>query len=186
MELALAVILGSFFGFALYYVGATNSKKIKAMLSLTDMSLAKIIFMAIGIGSIVVALLNIFNLFDPSHFSIKKMNLGVIVGGIIFGIGFALIGSCPGTLLAGLFTNIKRNLVAIIGGLVGAFTFTLMYPYFKSIKMFDILNINQLTLFKITNVDSLFPIGFIGLLIFGIILVLIGYFLPKHILKNRD
>lgn len=181
----LAVILGTFFGFSLYYIGATNHNKIKDMLKLKNLELAKIILSAIGLSSIMIAILNIFNLFDVTHFSIKSMHLGVILGGIIFGIGFALIGSCPGTLLAGLFIDINRNSVVIIGGLIGAFTFTLLYPLFKKLKIFDIFY-SKSTLFNISNkAESLFDIRYLGLLLFGIILVVVGYFLPKKLIEKN-
>lgn len=186
MNIILAILLGGFFGFALYYVGASStSVNIKNMLSLTNLTLAKIILMAIGIGSTVVGLLMILHLFDVSHFSVKPMNLGVILGGIIFGVGFYLIGSCPGTLLSGLFADVKGNLVAILGGLVGAFIFTLLYPYFNDMGVFTTLQTQALTLFHLSDkYQSLLPIGGIGVLIFGIILILGGYFMPKVIIKK--
>lgn len=184
-NILLAIFLGTLFGFSLFYVGATDNSKIKKMLSLKDLNLAKIILSAIGLSSIVVSILNLLNVFNVDHFSIKSMHLGVIIGGIIFGIGFALIGSCPGTLLAGLFINFKKNIIAIIGGLFGAYIFTILYPLLKSFFIFDILKF-KISLFNISpKFDSLFYVGFIGLLFFGILLTIIGYYLPKKININK-
>lgn len=43
---------------------------------------------------------NALGIFDLSHLSVKATNLGVLIGGLIFGIGFGWIGSCPGTCVA--------------------------------------------------------------------------------------
>ena len=82
MKIILAILLGSFFGFALSYIGATGSKNILKMLRLEDLSLAKIILFAIGFSSTLVSISAMLGLFDISHLSIKSMNLGVIIGGL--------------------------------------------------------------------------------------------------------
>lgn len=186
MEILLAVLLGGFFGFALSYVGATGFKNILKMLRLEDLSLAKIILFAIGFGSVLLALASMSGLFDVSHLSVKTMNLGVIIGGLLFGFAFGSIGTCPGTCVGSVGTNwFKKGIATIIGGLVGAFTFSLFYGYFKNLGLFDALNIGKLTLFNISEkYPSVFNIGFGGLLITGILFMAAGYFLPKKIINS--
>ena len=94
MKILLAILLGGFFGFALAYVGATGFKNILKMLRLEDLSLAKIILFAIGFSSVLLSISSLFGIFDTSHLSVKTMNLGVIIGGLLFGVAFGAVGTC--------------------------------------------------------------------------------------------
>lgn len=109
MELILAILLGGFFGFALNYVGATNTTKLKNMLTLRDLTIMKIILFAIGFSSLLVAAASFMGIFDISHLSVKTTHLGVVVGGLIFGVGFGWAGTCPGTCVAGAGGLILRK-----------------------------------------------------------------------------
>lgn len=186
IKILLAVLLGGFFGFALYYVGATGFSNISKMLRLEDLSLAKIILFAIGFSSTLLSISALLGLFDISHLNVKTMNLGVVIGGLIFGIGFGGAGTCPGTCvgsIGGIF-GIKKAISAIIGGLFGAFAFSMLYGSFKNIGLFNALDYGKITLFNISDkYPSVFGGGYVGLLIVGIIFMVGAYFLPKRILK---
>lgn len=186
MKIILAILLGGFFGFALSYVGATGFKNILKMLRLEDLSLAKIILFAIGFSSILLSITGMLGIFDISHLSVKSMNLGVIVGGLLFGVAFGAVGTCPGTCVGAVGSNgIKKAISAILGGLVGAFAFSMSYGYFKRIGLFETLNMGKLTLFNISEkYPSVFNIGFIGLLIVGAIFIIMAYIIPKSIIKE--
>lgn len=186
MKILLAILLGGFFGFALAYVGATGFKNILKMLRLEDLSLAKIILFAIGFSSILLSISGILGILDISHISIKTMNLGVIIGGLIFGVAFGAVGTCPGTCVGAIGSNgIKKGISAVIGGLVGAFAFSMSYGFLNGIGLFETLNMGKLTLFNISEkYPSIFNLGFVGLLIVGIVFIIGAYFLPKQILKD--
>ena len=186
IKILLAILLGGFFGFALYYVGATGFSHISKMLRLEDLSLAKIILFAIGFSSVLLSISALLGIFDMSHLSIKAMNLGVIIGGLIFGIGFGGAGTCPGTCVGsvgGIF-GFKKAISAVIGGLFGAFAFSMLYGSFKDIGLFNTLNYGKITLFNISDkYPSVFNTGYVGLLVVGILFMIGAYFLPKRILK---
>lgn len=186
MKILLAILLGGFFGFALSYVGATNFKNILKMLRLEDLSLAKIILFAIGFSSVLLSISSLLGLFDISHLSVKTMNLGVIVGGLIFGLAFGAIGTCPGTCVGAIGSSgVFKAIAAILGGLLGAFVFSLSYGYFKGLGLFEALNLGKLTLFNISDkYPSVFNIGFVGLMIVGVLFMALAYFIPKQIIKD--
>lgn len=186
MEIILAILLGSFFGLALAYVGATGFKNILKMLRLEDLTLAKIILFAIGFSSVLLSLASMIGLFDISHLNVKIMNLGVIIGGLIFGVAFGAIGTCPGTCIGAIGSNgIKKAISAVLGGLLGAFAFTMSYGYLKGIGLFEVLNMGKITLFNISEkYHSVFNIGFIGLLFTGLLFMGVAYILPKQIIKE--
>jgi hypothetical protein len=137
MTIILAIILGIFFGFALQRVGATNPQNIINMLRLTDLHLMKAIFFAIGISSTLLFLLMNLGIIDAGHLSIKSSYVGVIVGGALLGLGFAVAGYCPGTGLTALADGRKDALFFMGGGLLGALIYTMTYGSIKGSWLFD-------------------------------------------------
>ena len=132
MTILLAIIVGLAFGFVLHRVGAGNPQNIINMLRLQDLHLAKVILFGIGSSSLILFILLTTGLIDQSHISIKAAYGGVVIGGLIFGIGFAVGGYCPGTCLVGLGGGRKDALSFVLGGLFGAGVFTLMYGWIDS------------------------------------------------------
>jgi hypothetical protein len=137
MTIVLAIILGIFFGFALQRVGATNPQNIINMLRLKDLHLMKAIFFAIGISSTLLFLLMTVGVIDAGHLSVKGSYVGVIVGGALLGLGFAVAGYCPGTGLTALADGRKDALFFVVGGLLGALLYTLVYGSIKGTWLFD-------------------------------------------------
>nr|WP_302597657.1 YeeE/YedE thiosulfate transporter family protein [uncultured Cellulosilyticum sp.] len=186
MKIVEGFILGALFGGALYYVGASNPKKLLSMLRLQDLSLMKIIFFAIGLGSTLLSIAALVGIFDISHLSIKTTHLGVIIGGLIFGVGFGSLGTCPGTCVAATSSGGKGKAIsAVIGGLFGAFAFSETYGYFNQMGLFDTMNLGKLTWFNISDqFQSVFGMGYVGLLIVGILFMIVGTVLPIKLLKE--
>ena len=135
-SVVLALIFGLLFGFVLQKSGAANPHRIINMLRLKDFHLIKVILFAIGFSSLLLFLLSAMGVITP-HFSVKTAYVGVIVGGLIFGIGWAISGFCPGTSVVGAGAGRKDALVFIIGGLLGAFVFMLMYGDLKGGVLFE-------------------------------------------------
>lgn len=178
-----AIVLGGFFGFALYYAGASYPQKLLAMLRLENLTLMKIILFAIGLASSLIGITAICGVFEVSHLSIKPLHFGVIIGGIIFGIGFGYAGTCPGTTLAALTTGgCKKAFGALLGGILGALVYSLSYGAIAATGFFQIFHVGRLNLFSLTNdTTSILSSGFFGLLLMGILFMIIGYFIPERI-----
>lgn len=182
MEIVLAVILGVMFGYVLYWVGASSPKKLIAMLRLQDLTLMKIIVFAIGFASVLLALFCMLGWFNLNHFSIKTTHLGVVIGGLLFGIGFGTVGTCPGTCVAASGSGgAKKAFSAVLGGLAGAWIFSMTYPYWLNIGLFDAANYGKLTLFRLSDkYPSIFSIGYVGLFMTGIVFILIALWIPAR------
>lgn len=189
MNIFFGVILGGLFGAVLYYVGASNPQKLLSMLRFQDLSLMKIIFFAIGFASVLLSIASLVGIFDPSHLSIKSTHLGVVIGGLIFGIGFGGLGTCPGTCVVATSSGgFKKAIVAVLGGLIGAFVFSISYGPLKNMGLFDTMSLGKLTWFNISDqFPSVFSIGYSGLLGVGILFMLIAVSLPLHpFTKNKN
>ncbi len=117
---------GIIFGFLLQKGGVTRYNVIVGQLKLDDFTVLKIILTAVIVGMI-----GIYALYDLGWVQLSPKNPPlkmVIPGGLIFGIGFAVLGYCPGT-LAGAAG--QGNLDALIPGLVGITLGAALYAVFK-------------------------------------------------------
>lgn len=182
-KIILAILLGGAFGFALYNAGAAYRKNIRSMLRLEDLTVMKIILFAIGLAGALIAAANLIGIFNIGHFSIKSMNAGVILGGIIFGLGFGAVGNCPGTALASFtYPNKIKTLGMVAGGLVGAWLFSLSYGWWVNAGLYKTLDMGKITLFKVSpKIPSLLTIGHEGLLALSLVFMAIAYVLPQKV-----
>ena len=142
----LAIVLGLFFGFALHRVGATSPQHIINMLALKDLRLMKTILFAIGLSSVVLFLGLALGLINVGHISVKSAYVGVLIGGAIFGTGFAIGGLCPGTSLTAVATGRKDAMFFVLGGLVGAFAYMLSFDFISQTFLMDKIAGGKVTL----------------------------------------
>ncbi|MCX8118973.1 MAG: YeeE/YedE family protein [Desulfobacterota bacterium] len=127
LQLGIGLGGGVLFGLLLQKGGVTYYDIILGQLLLTDFTVLKIMLSAVGTGMVVVHLLRSLGL---AQLHPKPGSLGsTLIGGLIFGVGFGILGYCPGT-LAG--ATGQGSLDALFGGIVGlllgAGIFAEIYP----------------------------------------------------------
>jgi uncharacterized protein len=138
------LVLGFLFGAILQYANLNRYNVISGMATLENFAVAKAIAVAIGIGAVVIAA-EIELGFASYH--IKPFLLGgIALGGIIFGVGMAILGYCPGTLPVSLGEGSIDALVGITGGLAGGLIYTLILPSIQGILGPDLGSISLFTL----------------------------------------
>lgn len=126
MKLAIGLSLGAVFGALLQLSGASSHTKIIRALRLKDLTIMKLILAAIGAGVMGVHLLDVFGL---AHMKVKDLYLpGLVLAGLIFGVGFAVAGYCPGTALAAAAEGKPDAWATVVGGLLGALVFAFLAP----------------------------------------------------------
>jgi uncharacterized protein len=138
------IILGFMFGALLQYSNLNRYNVISGMATLENYTVAKAIASAIGAGVIIIAIETGLGL---ATYHIKPILLGgIIIGGLIFGNGMAILGYCPGTLPVSLGEGSVDALAGIIGALTGGLIYTLILPSVQGIIGPDLGSISLYTL----------------------------------------
>jgi uncharacterized membrane protein YedE/YeeE len=135
MNILIPILIGFLFGFALQKAGLGHYDKIINQFRFKDNLMMRFMFSAITVGSI------IYFAFSDLGFSgggtayvHNTYILGNYLGGAIFGIGMALAGTCPGTILAGIGQgNIDYLFAGILGFLTGALIYGANFRAFLSL-----------------------------------------------------
>lgn len=106
--------------------------RIQEMFRLQSFTMYGIIGTAVIVGMLSVFIIKKFNIKTFSGeeitFENKESNKGQIYGGLIFGIGWAITGSCPGT----MYAQIGAGFIVVGVVLLSAIFGTWCYGYFKS------------------------------------------------------
>ena len=128
-ELILGAVTGFLLGFLLQKGGVLSfDRQINALL-FKDMTIVKFMLSAILVGSVGLQLMADAGLITFSH---KAMNVGaVVVGGLLFGSGWAVAGFCPGTAVGALGEGHWHALFVIAGMLFGAALYAEAFPLLK-------------------------------------------------------
>jgi len=141
---------GIIFGFLLHRGGVTDYNVLVGQLLLEDFTVAKIILTAIVVGMIGVHFLSDRNIIElkPKSGSFQR----TLSGGLIFGVGFALLGYCPGTIAGAIG---QGSIDALIPGLLGIFTGSFLFAAFYE-KFSDSIDKNN---FKVDTFPELFKVN---------------------------
>jgi uncharacterized protein len=151
-QLVLGMVFGIVFGFLLQKGGVTKYDIILGQLLLVDFTVLKIMLSAVVTGMIGIYLMKTLGwvALYPKSGSLGKN----VIGGLIFGVGFAVLGYCPGT-IAGAIGNGYMD--ALVGGLIGIWIgsgiFAALYPRLNRIIL-DKGDFGAMTLPRLFNVND--------------------------------
>ncbi|WP_462325414.1 DUF6691 family protein [Desulfoplanes sp.] len=130
MGLIYGLVTGMVFGFLLQKARVIRYDKQLGALRLRDLTIVKFMLSNIIVGMVGIYLLNDVGMVK---LSVKATSLGAnILGGILFGLGWGLLGYCPGTSVGALGEGRWDALWGIAGMLVGASLFAHTYPALKA------------------------------------------------------
>lgn len=169
--------VGLVFGLLICYGKMNRYDTIAAQSVFAKMNVMKTIVMAMGVGSILIMVEVSLGLAD---FHAKPfMAVGTLLGGLIFGVGMALAGYCPGTMPISVGQGSVDALVGILGGLLGGAVFTVFYEPLSGLMTVS----SEDTLF--TLMGSTFSLGYqVLVVVVGIIFILATFVMHKLDVKN--
>lgn len=148
MSLLLALLFGIGFGYILQRVDALEYKNIINALRLKDLTIPKFMLFSVAITCV-----GIFSLRTAGLVSLDLITtnvVGNIIGGLIFGVGFAFSGYCPGTSIGAMGEGKRDAKYTVIGEVFGVLLYTLVQQYTNfSIAKFDIGKISLVDIVQI-------------------------------------
>ena len=122
------LFVGIFFGIVLVKSDAVSWYRIFEMFKFQSFHMYGIIGSAVGLG---ILFLWVFKKFKVKSTEGKEINLPpkeksftrYILGGTIFGLGWALAGACPGPMYILLGTGVSSMLLVIAAAMLGTFVY---------------------------------------------------------------
>lgn len=167
-QLLLGLLIGMAFGVLLQKGGVTTYDVIIGQLLLTDFTVLKIMLSAVLVGMLGVHALRSLGWAELHP---KAGSVGAnAIGGLIFGVGFGILGYCPGTLAGAVG---QGWLDALFGGLagilIGAGWLAAIYPRLESgiLRKGDFGDLTLPRWFKVNEWCVVVPVS---LLILGLLL----------------
>ena len=171
-QLAWGFLFGIIFGFLLQKGGVTKYDVIIGQLLLTDFTVLKIMLTAAITGMTGIYFMRSRKWVD---LHVKSGSLGKnVIGGLIFGLGFALLGYCPGT-IAGAMGNGYLDAIAagLTGIILGSGIYAAIYPRLKT-NVLEWGNYGDVTLPQLFRTNA-----WVVIVPLAAILIILMYFLER-------
>ena len=125
------LVMGALFGIVLVKSQVISWFRIQEMFRLQSFHMFGVIGSAIAVGMLSVILIKKFKVKtiygEPITIPNKTLNKGQVYGGLIFGLGWAMTGACPGPLFAQIGTGATAVIVTLFMAIVG----TWIYGFFR-------------------------------------------------------
>lgn len=124
-----ALIIGIAFGWCLESAGMGSARKLAGQFFLTDLTVFKVMFSAIVTAMLGLFWLGRLGVLDLSRVYVPETYLvPQLVGGLVFGVGFALGGLCPGTSCVAAVTGRLDGVALVLGMWSGVLATGLSFP----------------------------------------------------------
>lgn len=133
--LLLFLLIGTAFGFALTKSEVVSWFRIQEMFRFQSFHLFGIIGCAIAVGFVSIRLIRKYEVRDRFGDAIvippKTWGRGIRywAGGILFGVGWALTGACPGPILALFGSGISVVLTVFVSAVAGSWVYGALRPH---------------------------------------------------------
>ncbi len=124
--------MGTFFGTLLYKSEVISWFRIQEMFRFQSYYMYGVMGSAVVVGALSVFLIKRLDAKALNDEAIdipdKKFNTGTVIGGTLFGMGWALTGACPGPLYTHLGAGTSVMIVAILSALLGVWLYGYLRP----------------------------------------------------------
>lgn len=126
------LVLGVFFGFVLVKSEVVSWFRIQEMFRFDSIHMYGVIGLAVLTGFISIRIIRHFNIrdIDGDEIIIEPKDASrkteYIAGGTIFGLGWALLGACPGPMFALLGSGLIIFLIPILSAMAGTYVYAMV------------------------------------------------------------
>ncbi len=121
------LLLGTIFGFILIKAEVVSWFRIQEMFRFQSFHMYGVICSAIVVGIISIFLIKKFNVktFSGEEIKIedKVFTKGNVIGGLMFGFGWAMTGACPGPLYALIGSGLPIVIVILLSAVLGTYCY---------------------------------------------------------------
>jgi len=132
LQYLFVLLVGTFFGVLLVKSEVVSWYRIQRMFLFEELHMYLIIGSAVVVGAISLVIIKHFQLNTVDKRSIviskKKFQKGTIIGGIAFGMGWAITGACPGPIYAQIGSGEYIAVVTFAAALVGMYLYAFLQP----------------------------------------------------------
>jgi uncharacterized protein len=126
------LLMGIWFGIVLVKGQLVSWQQINDMFHFKSAYMYLVIASAVVVGAISVALIRRFEpqTIEGEVIKIKKkpFHKGVVFGGTLFGMGWAITGACPGPIYAQIGSGTLLACVTFVGALSGMYLYAILQP----------------------------------------------------------
>lgn len=172
---AMAVAIGIGFGATLEQAGLGSARKLSGQFYLSDFTVVKVMFSAILTAMLGLFWLDLLGVTQWELIHMPETFLAPqVMGGVVFGLGFALAGLCPGTSCVAAATGRVDGAMTAFGLLAGVVVTGLAFPALE--PFYESTPFGALDLAMVTGL----PKGIVVLIVTGIAL---GAF---HLIGRRE
>lgn len=131
MKGLLYLIIGTFFGIVMFKSEAASWFRIYEMFNFQSIHMYGLMGSALAVGVLIVQYIKRKSVKDISNQPIVIANKDksisrYLIGGIIFGLGWALAGACPGPMFVLAGAGYSPILIVILGALLGTWFYGLL------------------------------------------------------------
>ena len=173
-ELVMGLVTGLCFGILLQQGRVLRFEKQVGAMLLRDMTILKFMLSAIVVGMVGI---NLLVALGVVAFKIKTtLVLGNLLGGLLFGIGWAIMGYCPGTAFGALGEGRLHAFWAVLGMVLGAGIYAEVYPALKG-SVLAVGDYGKITLPQVLGISPWIVIPLFILVVLG----LFAFFEKKRI-----
>jgi uncharacterized membrane protein YedE/YeeE len=132
LALAMTLLVGVYFGIVLVKSEVVRWQRVHDMFLLREPQMYLIISVGIIVAMISMLIIKRFHVKtiegEPIQYTPKPFHKGVVIGGTLFGAGWAITGACPGPIYAQIGGGEWRALITLAGALLGMFAYAFLKP----------------------------------------------------------
>jgi len=177
-SLAVALLIGIGFGWFLERSGMGSARKLAGQFYLRDLTVFKVMFTAIITAMLGVFWLGWAGVLDLDRIFVPETwILPQLAGGILFGIGFAISGLCPGTSCVAAATGRIDGVAVVVGMFSGVLVTGLFFTKLANFYLSTARGV--FTLPQLFHVDQ-------GVIVLAVVLLGVGGFQLAELIEKRS